>query len=126
MDLLQVYTFYIEESTDYIGWIETLVNEDFQSDAAPIIKIRLSDAKAQFEKAMEQCSTLEVEAKDENNLKDLRYLIMDSIFLASDLVRFYEAGDLGRFKMRVLNFLNKKRRAELFGETQQGSCRVMQ
>lgn len=114
MDLLEIYAAYKAENTDYIEWLETLVNESFENDAPPIIRMRLIDTKACFSKLMEQCATLEVSSEEETNLKDLKYLLMDSLFLASDLVRFYETEDLGRFKMRVLNYLTKKRRAELF------------
>lgn len=125
MNLVEIYSAYKEESTEYFSWLEAVVDSDFQNDATPIIRVRLIDTKEQFEKWMEACSNLEVEEKDQDNLKDLRYLILDSLFLAADLVRFFETDDLGRFKMRVLNYLNKKRRAEMFGETPGGNCRVM-
>lgn len=114
MNLIEIYEAYKIENTDYIEWLEILVNESFQNDAPPIIRRRLEDTKACFSQLMEQCATLEVSDEEEANLKDLKYLLMDSLFLASDLVRFYETEDLGRFKMRVLNYLTKKRRAELF------------
>lgn len=117
MNLVEIYEAYRVVSVEYIEWLEIVVQSDFQNDAEPIIRLRLIDTKKQFEEWMEQCNELEVEEKDETNLKDLRYLILDSLFLAADLVRFFETDDLGRFKMRVLNYLNKKRRAELFGET---------
>lgn len=117
MNLVEIYEAYRVVSVEYIEWLEIVVQSDFQNDAEPIIRLRLIDTKKQFEEWMEQCNELEVEEKDETNLKDLRYLILDSLFLAADLVRFFETDDLGRFKMRVLNYLNKKRRVELFGET---------
>jgi len=109
MNLVEIYSAYKEESAEYTTWLEAIVSSDFQNDAMPIIRVRLIDTKEQFEKWMEVCSNLEVEEKDQDNLKDLRYLILDSLFLAADLVRFFETDDLGRFKMRVLNYLNKKR-----------------
>lgn len=124
MNLLEVYQQYVDINNEYSGWIEALVNEDFQNDAAPIIRVRLQDSKEQFEKLMEACSNLEVGTEEEENFKDLRYLLMDSIFLAGDLLAFYNADELGRFKMRVLNYLNKKRRADMFGEKPSDSCRA--
>ena len=121
-----IYKAYIEENTEYTSWLEKLVNEEFQTDAPPIIKMRLQEARENFEQLMERCNDLEVEINEENNLMDLKYLLMDSLFFAMDLQGFFEAGDLGRFKMRVLNYLNKKRRAEAFGELTQGECRVSQ
>lgn len=124
MKLVEIYEQYMNINNEYTSWIEALVNEDFQNDAEPLIKIRLQDTKEQFEKLMAACSELEVDEKDEENFKDLRYLVMDSLFLAADLEAFYNVNELGRFKMRVLNYLNKKRRADMFGETPGGGCRV--
>nr|WP_303244360.1 hypothetical protein [uncultured Cellulosilyticum sp.] len=124
MNLIEIYEQYVDINNDYAAWIEALVNEDFQNDAPPLIKIRLQDTKEQFEKLMEACSNLEVSAEDEENFKDLRYLLMDSVFLAGDLLAFYNVEELGRFKMRVLNYLNKKRRADIFGEKPGDSCRA--
>lgn len=124
MNLLEIYESYTAINNEYAAWIEALVNEDFQNDAEPIIRIRLQDTKEQFQKLMEACSTLEVDAENEENFKDLRYLVMDSLFLAGDLEAYFKVGELGRFKMRVLNYLNKKRRADMFGEKPSDSCRV--
>lgn len=87
---------------------------------------KLANAKETFEGLMEKVSTLEVEEAQQENLKDLKYLIMDALFFASDLVNFYKHQELSRFKMRVLNALNKKRRSELFGNetTGSGSCPI--
>ncbi|WP_054743561.1 hypothetical protein [Cellulosilyticum ruminicola] len=124
MNLLEIYEDYIAINNEYAAWIETLVNEDFQNDAQPIIRIRLQDTKEQFQRLMEVCSALEVDAENEENFKDLRYLIMDSLFLAGDLETYFKLGELGRFKMRVLNYLNKKRRVDMFSEKPSDSCRA--
>lgn len=121
-----IYRSYIEENIEYTNWLEKLANEDFKNDAPPIIKMRLKEARENFEQLMEKCNELEVASEDEDNLKDLKYLLIDSLFLAMDLQGFFEVGELGRFKMRVLNYLNKKRRAEVFGELSQVNCRVNQ
>lgn len=124
MNLVEIYAQYVNINNEYTSWIEALVNEDFQNDAQPLIKIRLQDTKEQFQKLMEACSNLKVDAENEENFKDLRYLVMDSLFLAGDLEAFYKVGELGRFKMRVLNYLNKKRRADMFGEKPGDGCRL--
>ena len=121
-----IYRSYMQENTEYTNWLEKLINEDFESDAPPIIKMRLKEVRENFEQLMEKCNELEVASEDEDNLKDLKYLLIDSLFLAMDLQGFFEVGELGRFKMRVLNYLNKKRRAEVFGELSQANCRVNQ
>ena len=83
-------------------------------------------AKKKFEDFMEQSGVIEVEEEQEANYKDLRYLVMDILFLANDLAHFYKCDELGRFKMRALNYFNKRRRADMFGSANSGtSCPIM-
>ena len=49
--------------------------------------------------------------KCENDLRDLKYLIVDSFFLLIDLENFYKYKEFERFKMRAVNHINKRRRA---------------
>ena len=114
MEIVRLYEAYTEESTAYLDFIEQLVSTDFALLSSEVILDSLKTAKIKFEKLMEQASQLEVAPDQEENLKDLKYLIMDHLFLARDLACFYEINELGRFKMRALNAINKKRRAEVF------------
>lgn len=126
MQLVEIYESYKAESKNYIDWIEELVEQDFAGYTAEEISSKLETAKQKFGELIEQSGTLEVEEAQEANYKDLRYLLMDTMFLASDLAHFYKCEELGRFKMRALNFLNKRRRADVFGQnTGNGSCPIM-
>ena len=124
MELVNSYAYYTEEYNAYLKLVEQLVETDFASCVEAEVTSKLANAKETFEGLMEKVSALEVEETQQENLKDLKYLIMDALFFASDLDNFYKHKELGRFKMRVLNALNKKRRAELFGNetTGSGSC----
>ena len=126
MQLLEIYDDYKELSQKYVSWIEELVEKDFEGYGEEEVKVKLEDARIKFEAMMNQSSTLEVEADQEANYKDLRYLVMDALFLATDLAHFYQYKELGRFKMRVLNYFNKKRRADIFGgQGNRGHCPIM-
>ena len=124
MELVNSYASYREEYNAYLKLVEQLVETDFANCVEAEVTSRLSKTRETFETLMEKVSAMEVSETEEENLKDLKYLIMDALFLASDLDNFYKHKELGRFKMRVLNALNKKRRAELFGNeiTGSGSC----
>lgn len=126
MEIVRLYEAYTEESTAYLDFIEQLVSTDFALLSSEVILDSLKTAKIKFEKLMEQASQLEVAPDQEENLKDLKYLIMDHLFLARDLACFYEINELGRFKMRALNAINKKRRAEVFNgfSSNAGSCPI--
>ena len=103
MQLLEIYEAYKEESKAYLDWIEELVEQDFEGYTKEEISSKLSYAKKKFEDFMEQSGVIEVEEEQEANYKDLRYLVMDILFLANDLAHFYKCDELGRFKMRALN-----------------------
>ena len=124
MELVNSYTCYTREYNAYLELVEQLVETNFANCVESEVTSKLINTKETFESLMEKVSTLEVEEDQEENLKDLKYLIMDALFFASDLANFYKHQELGRFKMRVLNALNKKRRAELFGNkaAESGSC----
>lgn len=126
MQLLEIYEDYKGFSKRYIEWIEALVNEDFAGYTAEEITARLEEAKQKFQELMEESGQLEVEPEQEANYKDLRYLVMDALFLAGDLAHFYKCEELGRFKMRALNYFNKRRRADMFGsQNGGGNCPIM-
>lgn len=124
MELFNLYETFTKQSNGYLDFVEQLVNTDFAILAGKVIQEELKGNKERFESLMETTNTLEVEESQLENLKDFRYLLMDMIFLSGDLEHFYQLGELGRFKMRALNAINKKRRAEFFKEESShgGNC----
>lgn len=124
MELVELYQSYSEINKDYMTFIEEAVNSDFKNSLPEEILLRLTKAKESFEELMAASNELKPKEEDETNFKDLKYLLVDTLFLAIDLLAFYKAGEEGRFKMRVLNYLNKKRRAEMFNEANQMGCPI--
>ena len=49
-----------------------------------------------------------------NNLRALNYLALDTLFLTMDLKNFYKLGESERFKMRAVNYINKRNRGQGF------------
>ncbi|MGL6174647.1 MAG: hypothetical protein ACRC1P_08585 [Cellulosilyticaceae bacterium] len=113
MELIQIYEAYNELNKDYIQILEEITSQP-EHEKQEAVLVKLKAIKAQLEELMNQSSELVLDQENEQNLKDLRYLITDNFFLAVDLVHFYEHNEIGRFKMRVVNYLNKKRRHEFF------------
>lgn len=124
MELVRLYQSYSEINKAYMTFIEETVNADFKNKDKEVILQTLVEVKGQLEELMTASNEINPSEADEVNFKDLKYLLVDTLFLAIDLLDFYKAGEEGRFKMRVLNHLNKKRRAEMFGEDTQMGCRV--
>lgn len=124
MDLLAIYEEYVEINKDYISLIEYLVNTDFKDTDEEEISLKLYKAQKEFERLMRESEVCTVGEENQTNLQDLCYLVVDALFLSTDLNHFYMNRELGRFKMRAINYLNKRNRAEFFGEDLHGTCRV--
>ncbi|QEH67564.1 hypothetical protein [Cellulosilyticum sp. WCF-2] len=124
MGLVELYQSYSEINRDYMTFIEETVSTDFKNNQPEEILQLLTQAKKGFEELIAASNEIELREADETNFKDLKYLLVDALFLAIDLLDFYKVGEEGRFKMRVLNHLNKKRRAEMFNEANQMGCPI--
>ena len=113
MDLINTYEEYKNTNEEYALFINGLVDSDL-SNKDEVIANKLTEYQNKFEYLKVKCDRINVEADNVNNLKDLKYLIVDTLFLALDLSHFYTLGQVERFKMRAINYINKKRRAEFF------------
>ena len=126
MTLINIYEEYTNINNEYLTYIEGLVNSDISNCSDDNIMDKLILFKNNFESIKIKLDVCEVdiEEKDIENLKDLKYLVMDALFISADLVTFYKSKQPERFKMRAVNYINKKRRAEMFKDANDGSCRV--
>lgn len=113
MDLINTYEEYKNTNEEYAVFINGLVESDLSNRDEAIVN-KLTEYQNRFEELKVKCDRITVEDDNVNNLKDLKYLIVDTLFLALDLAHFYGLGQEERFKMRAVNYINKKRRAELF------------
>ena len=78
-----------------------------------IIMNNLEKYSELFEELKLRCDKVEVEEKDIDNLRDLNYLALDTLFLTMDLKNFYKLGESERFKMRAVNYINKRSRGQI-------------
>lgn len=125
MDLLNTYEEYKNYKNQYVVFIEELFNSNLKAYSREITLKKLEEAFKTFEMFNSRTDDMKVEEKDEENLRDLRYLIFDSLLLSSDLLKFYKYNEVERFKMRTINYINKVRRDEMFSSSMNNSsCRV--
>lgn len=124
MDLVSIYNEYSSYHKEYVSFIEELLNSDLTAYNSEIIIERLDNAFKTFERFNSESEDIKVEESDMNNFKDLKYLLIDSLLLSSELSNFYKHDELMRFKMRINNYINKLRRNEIFKESSDSSCRV--
>lgn len=124
MSLVHNYEEYNKVNNNYLKFIEGLVNSDLGECDNEKIKETLLNAQNSFESIKIRIDVEGMEETDKENLNDLKYLIMDALFISADLVAFYKYKQPERFKMRATNYINKKRRAEMFKDSGDGHCRV--
>ncbi|MGL4992054.1 MAG: hypothetical protein ACRC57_12995 [Sarcina sp.] len=124
MDLVSLYNEYVKISEQYINYIYELSGDDLGDCNNENIQDKLKSYQIKFEDMMIKANVLEVDDENKNNLQDLKYLVMDTLLAATDITAFYNYKEVERFKMRAVNFVNKRRRAEMFNESRDSQCRV--
>lgn len=113
MELVKTYEEYNELNKEYVKYIQMVMESDI-SNYDDIIMNNLENYSNLFEDLKLRCDKIEVEEKDINNLRDLNYLALDTLFLTMDLKNFYKLGESERFKMRAVNYINKRNRGQGF------------
>ena len=113
MELVKTYEEYNELNKEYVKYIQMVMESDI-SNHDNIIMNNLENYSNLFEDLKLRCDKIEVEEKDINNLRDLNYLALDTLFLTMDLKNFYILGESERFKMRAVNYINKRNRGQGF------------
>ena len=111
MELVKTYEEYNELNKEYVKYIQMVMESDI-SNHDNIIMNNLENYSNLFEDLKLRCDKIEVEEKDINNLRDLNYLALDTLFLTMDLKNFYKLGESERFKMRAVNYINKRKRGQ--------------
>ena len=110
MKLIETYKKYKMIDTDFNSFIENLLDSKLE-DYSELVANKLTQYKDIFENLKVESDAIEVDEDKVNDLRDLKYLIVDSFFLIIDLENFYKYKEFERFKMRAVNHINKRRRA---------------
>lgn len=114
MNLVLTYEEYNKINNDFVNFIDELVNNELKGYNKDFVKQRLLDFQNAFETVKLNSDKLIIEENEKENLNDLKYLVVDALFIALDLVHFYNCEEVERFKMRAVNYINKRRKAEMF------------
>lgn len=114
MSLLSIYEEYVQANKEYVDFIDKIINDDFSSYTEDEINKKLVVYKDYFEKLRDNIEKTDITNEADENVKDLKYLLVDVLFLAIDLYNFYNAKEIERFKMRGINYIRKRRVADFF------------
>lgn len=110
MSLVKIYEEYNIVNEEYLNLANKIALKGLDNFNNETLE-RLNVYKEKFGNLMERINAEDLSEEDEDNIKDLKYLVLDGIFLASDLAGFYSINEKERFKMRLANYINKMRRA---------------
>ena len=124
MDLATLYNEYKKYLNEYMLYIFELAESNLDGCKDQNILDKLKAYQIKFEDIKIKSDVIEVDEANKQNLQDLKYLVMDVLFAALDLTTFYSYKEEERFKMRAVNFVNKRKRAEIFNESIHSTCRV--
>lgn len=114
MSLISTYEEYVKVNGAYVESINEIVSNNFNGYTEENILKKLGDGKNKFEELREKLDEEEVLNEEIDNLQDLKYLVIDGLFLSIDLFNFYNCKELERFKMRFVNYVRKRRVADFF------------
>ena len=124
MDLATLYNEYKKYLDEYMSYIFELAGKNLDGCTDEAILDKLKAYQIKFEDIKIKVDVVEVDEENKQNLQDLKYLTMDVLFASLDLTTFYSYKEEERFKMRAVNFVNKRKRAEIFNESIHSTCRV--
>lgn len=108
MNIAEIYNEYNNINNMLVIYVEDLAQKEFESEDN-VVRM-LESFKGNFEALFEECNSLE----EDDNLKDLKYFLFDALLFTRDVIAFYNVKEFTRIKMRITNYVAKKRRAEMF------------
>lgn len=114
MNLNDIFNEYITVNSEYVKFVNDIINKNFEGYEEEEIMNILTESKQKFERLMEETNKVEIEEENGIFLKDVKYSVMDGLFLAIDLYNFYYSKQLERFKMRGVNYIRKGRVTSFF------------
>lgn len=114
MKLKEIFEAYVDLNREYVLYINEIINKNFEGHSEDEIMKNLIKGKEKFQELMNEVDKIEVEEEDGLYLKDVKYGILDGLFLAIDLYNFYYSKQLERFKMRGVNYIRKGRVTSFF------------
>lgn len=105
--ILNTYEEFTMLNNDIITYINELVKNNFSAyDENEVINY-MSGKLSSMENLKFKSDEIITDISENDKINELRYLIMNSLFLLSDLIHFYKLGEFDRFKMRALNYISQ-------------------
>lgn len=114
MNLVEIYNEYKSLNNTLQAFLEKFIHPEASMPTEQLKEI-FEETKGGIEKLLDEVANLSVSDEQKDDLQDLNYLMTDTLFLLMDLANFCTYNEIGRCKMRAINYLGKRKRVEVFG-----------
>lgn len=112
--MLNTYEKFSMLNNDLIKYLNELITNNFKNLNNEDIIVDLERILHDIEVLKFKSDEISVHNMDIDKVNDLRYSIMNSLFLISDLLHFYKLNEIERFKMRIVNYINHSSKPQIF------------
>lgn len=116
--ILSIYKQFTTLNNELMTYLNELISGDLKSKDNVIS--RLNDILNNIEEVKYKSDNIMELESDMDKVNNLRYSIMNSLFLLSDLLHFYKINEVDRFKMRAVNYINHNSKLQLSKERDGG------
>ena len=112
--MLNTYEKFSMLNNDLIKYLNELITNNFKNLNNEDIIVDLERILHDIEVLKFESDKISISNMDSDKVNNLRYSIMNSLFLISDLLHFYKLNEIERFKMRIVNYINHSSKPQIF------------
>ena len=112
--MLNTYEKFSMLNNDLIKYLNELITNNLKDLKDGDIAVNLERILHDIEVLKFESDKISISNMDSDKVNNLRYSIMNSLFLISDLLHFYKLNEIERFKMRAVNYINHSSKPQIF------------
>ena len=112
--MLNTYEQFSNLNNELITYLNELISDDLKEKNSEEIINNFNRILNDIEELKLKSDEIVSVGIELNKVNNLRYSIMNSLFLVSDLLHFYKLNEIERFKMRAVNYINHNSKPQIF------------
>lgn len=112
--ILNVYEKFSVLNNELITYLNELISDDLKEKREDEIISKFDKILSDIEELKFESDEIVAVGFELDKVNNLRYSIMNSLFLISDLLHFYKLNEIERFKMRAVNYINHTLKPQTF------------
>ncbi|MBC5627357.1 hypothetical protein H8S20_00465 [Clostridium sp. NSJ-6] len=112
--MLNTYEQFSTLNNELITYLNELISDDLKEKDSEKIVNNFNRILNDIEELKFKSDEIVSGGMELDKINNLRYSIMNSLFLISDLLHFYKLNEIERFKMRAVNYINHNSKPQIF------------